>query len=74
METRWQQRLRLTSPVIFWSNYSSYRKLIRIVTYLLRLSPRYRHFRSIIGNIEDPSELEEAEKKLSFPNDLLAAK
>ena len=69
------------SPVIVWSNYSSYRKLIRIVAYLLRLSPRYCHFRSMNGKIEDPSELENAEKKLlylsqvdSFSNDLLAAK
>ena len=69
------------SPVIVWSNYSSYCKLIRIVAYLLWLSPRYRHFRSHNGKIEDPSELENAEKKLfylsqvdSFPNDLLAAK
>ena len=69
------------SPVIVWSNYSSYRKLIRIVAYLLRLSPRYRLFRSTNGKIEDPSELENAEKKLlylsqveSFSNDLLADK
>ena len=69
------------SSVIVWSNYSSYRKLNQIVAYLLRLSPRYRHFRSINGKIEDPSELENAEKKLlyllqvdSFPNDLFAAK
>ena len=69
------------SPVIVWSNYKSYRKLIRIVAYLLRLSPRYRLFRSTNGKIEDPSELENAEKKLlylsqveSFSNDLLADK
>ena len=53
------------SPVIVWSDNSSYRKLIRIVAYLFRLSPRYRPFRSNNGKIEDPSELE---------NDLLAAK
>ena len=59
----------------------SYLKLIRIVAYFLRLSPRYRHFRSINGKIEDPSELENAEKKLfylsqvdSFANDLFATK
>ena len=69
------------SPVIVWSKYSSYFKLIRIVAYLLRLSPRYRQFRYVNGKIEDPSGLENAKKKLlylsqvdSFSNDLLAAK
>ena len=69
------------SPVIVWNNYSSYRKLTRIVAYLLWISPRYRHFQTNNGKIEDPSELENAEKKLlhlsqlnSFANYLLAAK
>ena len=39
------------SPVIVWSNYSSYRKLIQIVAYLLRLSPRYRIFVPIMAKL-----------------------
>ena len=54
------------SPVNVWSDYCFYRKLIQIVAYLFRLSPRCRHFRSNNGKIEDPSELKNAEKKLLY--------
>ena len=67
----------IDEPVIVWARFSSYTKLIRIVAYVLRLSPRFRHFRTTSSKIEDPAELENAEKRLlylsqmeSFPDDI----
>ena len=69
----------IDEPVIVWARFSSYTKLIRIVAYVLRLSPRFRHFRTFSSKIEDPAELDNAEKRLlylsqmeSFPDDISA--
>ena len=69
----------IDEPVFVWARFSSYTKLIRIVAYVLRLSPRFRHFRTTSSKIEDPAELDNAEKRLlylsqmeSFPNDISA--
>ena len=65
------------SPVLVWSKYSSYLKLHRFVAYILRLLPRYRHFRSINGKMRTcaswrmPKNMSEVD---TFTNDLLAVK
>merc|ERR1712140_114511 len=49
-----------------WANYSSYSKLKRVVAYALRLLPKHRTFCTTNSLIEDPSELEIAEKRLQL--------
>ena len=59
-----------------WQKYSSYEKLLRIVAYILRISPKFSCNRTKTRAITDPVELESAEQKLyflvqseSFPNE-----
>ena len=59
-----------------WQKYSSYEKLLRIVAYILRISPTFSCNRTKTRTITDPVELESAEQKLfflvqseSFPNE-----
>ena len=46
--------------------YSSYEKLLRIVAYILRISPKFSCNRTKTRAITDPVELESAEQKLFF--------
>ena len=59
-----------------WQKYSSYEKLLRLVAYILRISPKFSGYRTKTGAITDPIELESAEQKLFlliqselFPNE-----
>ena len=59
-----------------WQMYSSYEKLLRLVAYILRISPKFSGYRTKTGAITDPIELESADQKLflliqseSFPNE-----
>ena len=59
-----------------WEKYSSYEKLLRIVAYILRISPKFSCNRTETREITDRVELESAEHKLfflvqfeSFPNE-----
>ena len=47
-----------------WEEYSSFSKIKRLVAYMLRLSPKHKHFRSPDKVIIDPAELVIAEEKL----------
>ena len=47
-----------------WEEYSSFSKIKRLVAYMLRLSPKHRHFRSPDKAIIDPAELVISEEKL----------
>ena len=47
-----------------WEEYSSFSKIKRLVAYMLRLSPKHKHFRSPDKAITDPAELVNAEEKL----------
>ena len=42
-------------PVIKWKRYSSFLKLLRLVAFILRLNPKFNHFRGTIANIVKPS-------------------
>ena len=59
-----------------WQKYSSYEKLLRIVAYILHISPKFSCNRTKTRAITDPVELESAEQKFflliqseSFPNE-----
>ena len=56
----------LNKPVLNWSRFSSYTKVVRVVAYLLRLLPKYKHFRSSAKVYVDPVELDNAEKRLLY--------
>ena len=49
-----------------WQKYSSYEKLLRIVAFILRISPKFSGNRTKTGAITNPVELESAEQKLFF--------
>ena len=51
---------------LYWHEYSSYEKLLRIVAYILRISPKFASNRAKTGAITDPVEFERAEQKLFF--------
>ena len=48
-------------PVIKWKRYSSFRKLLRVVAFILRLNPKFNHFRGTIANIVKPSEIDSSQ-------------
>ena len=52
-----------TDFAFLWEKYSSFSKIKRLVAYMLRLSPKHRHFRSSDNAIIDPAELVIAEEK-----------
>ena len=54
----------LTDFAFPWEKYSSFSKIKRLVAYMLRLSPKHRHFRSPDKAIIDPAELVIADEKL----------
>ena len=54
----------LTDFAFPWEEYSSFTKIKRLVAYMLRLSPKHRHFRSPDKAIIDPAELVISEEKL----------
>ena len=77
-----QEKTANTASVAFsvltleWQKYSSYEKLLRLVAYILRISPKFSGYRTKPGAITDPIELESAEQKLFlliqselFPNE-----
>ena len=47
-----------------WEEYSSFSQIKRLVAYMLRFSPKHRHFRSPDKAIIDPAELVISEEKL----------
>ena len=52
-------------PILFaWENFSSFRKLQRVVAFMLRLSPKHRHYRTKVKEITNPVELETAKQRL----------
>ena len=52
-------------PILFaWEEFSSFRKLQRVVAFMLRLSPKHRHYRTKVEEITDPVELETAKQRL----------
>ena len=52
-------------PILFaWEKFSSFRKLQRVVAFMLRLSPKHRHYRTKVKEITDPVELETAKQRL----------
>ena len=52
-------------PILFaWEEFSSFRKLQRMVAFLLRLSPKHRHYRTKVKEKTDPVELETAKQRL----------
>ena len=52
-------------PILFdWEKFSSFRKLQRVVAFMLRLSPKHRHYRTKVKEIIDPVELETAKQRL----------
>ena len=53
------------NPFFFaWGEFSSFRKLQRVVAFMLRLSPKHRHYRTKLKEITDPVELETAKQRL----------
>ena len=54
-------------PCLFaWEEFSSFCKLQRVVAFMLRISPKHRHYRTKVKEITDPVELETAKQRLSF--------
>ncbi|XP_063727512.1 uncharacterized protein LOC134855063 [Symsagittifera roscoffensis] len=52
-------------PILFaWEEFSSFRKLQRMVAFMLRLSPKHRDYRTKVKEITDPVELENAIQRL----------
>ena len=52
-------------PILFdWEKFSSFRKIQRAVAFMLRLSPKHRHYRTKVKEITDPIELETAKQRL----------
>ncbi|XP_063728551.1 uncharacterized protein LOC134856114 [Symsagittifera roscoffensis] len=57
--------LKQKQPILFdWEKLSSFRKLQRVVAFMLRLSPKHRHYRTKVKEITDPVELETAKQRL----------
>ena len=52
------------AKIIQWENFSSFKKLQRILVYILRILPKHSHFRTPDRKIVDYSELSLAESKL----------
>ena len=48
--------------LIPFDKFSSYQKLLRVTACMLRLSPFHESYRTVDGSIEDPVELDEAER------------
>ena len=51
-------------PVIKWKRYSSFLKLLRVVAFILRVNPKFNHFRGTIANIVKPSEIDNSQRML----------
>ena len=51
-------------PVIKWKRYNSFLKLLRVVAIILRLNPKFNHFRGTIANIVKPSEIDNSQQML----------
>ena len=51
-------------PVIKWKRYSSFLKLLRVVAFILRLNPKFNHFRGTFANIFKPSEIDNSQRML----------
>ena len=52
--------------LILFDKFSSYRKLLRVTAYVLRLLPSHESYRNVDGSIADPVELDEAERHLQY--------
>ena len=52
--------------IIPFDKFSSYRKLLRVTAYVLRLLPSHESYRTVDGSIADPVELDEAERHLQY--------
>ena len=54
-------------PSLFpFDKFSSYQKYLRIVAYVLRLLPKHIGYRTLDSSITDPTELDEAERRLQY--------
>ena len=52
-------------PILFaWEKFSSFRKLQRVVAFMIRLSPKNRHYRTKVKEITDPVELDTVKQRL----------
>ena len=49
-----------------WQKYGSYEKLLRILAYMLRISPKFSGNRTNTGAITDPAEINSSEQKLFY--------
>ena len=54
--------LSVPEPVIKWKRYSSFLKFLRVVAFILRLNPKFNHFRGTIANIVKPSEIDNSQR------------
>ena len=52
--------------LIPFDKFSSYRKLLRVTAYVLRLLQYHESYRTVDGSIADPVELDEAERHLQY--------
>ena len=54
-------------PSIFpFDNFSCYQKYFRVAAYVRRLLPKHAGYRNLDGSINDPTELDEAERHLQY--------
>ena len=52
-------------PILFaWEEFSSFRKLQRVVAFMLRLSPKHRNYSTKVKEITDSVELETAKQRI----------
>ena len=65
-ETALSSNVDINTSTFEWHKYSSFEKLLRVVSYLVRLIPKNEAYRSGTGTITDPSELENAQTKLFY--------
>ena len=49
-----------------WEKFSSYAKVLRIMTYVMRVHPKHKRFRTMDKSLQDPGEKDIAQQKVQY--------